>query len=265
VDLIGFGELRKISVHWQVDVSQVERVYVTDWMLKGIFDHATLSQSLVLRGGSALRYAYSSEFPFADDPEFFMTRVEDDSAMHDALTAALTAAANASGLKFTITSFSRGAGKVEYTGPLGRRSAAQPRVTLSIVPGHPRLEPARLPLLHPFNESCVAAIAAIALDELVGEQIASLVHTPRVRNVFDLWFAFMKLRDRLNVSQMNTSRNTLLRRKQSSTSADAVFDPQHRAILERSWDNALHEVRRHPSFTQVEHDLMEAFKFVLAN
>ncbi len=264
--MIGFGELRKISVQWQIDVTQVERVYVIDWMLKGIFDHATLSQSLILRGGSALRYVYSSEFPLAEDPEFLMTRVADDDAMHHALTAGLNDATNASGLKFTITSFSRGAGKIEYTGPLGRRSAAQPRVALSIIPGKPHLEPKHLPLIHPFSDDCHATVSVIALDECVGTLIAAFIGTPRTRDVYNLWFAMTKLRDRLNASQVGNIARTIAQEKNVALPRpDTLLDSSHRASLERAWDNALREVPGHPSFAQVEHDLKDALKLILAD
>ncbi len=123
--MIGFGELRKFSAQWQIDITAVERVYVIDWILKGLFDHATLASALVLRGGAALRYAYCATFPLADDPEFLSIQSMDDETIRDALASALDSA-NASGLKLALVSYERGGGKIEYTGPLGRRSAAQP-------------------------------------------------------------------------------------------------------------------------------------------
>lgn len=260
--MIGFGELRKISAQWQVDITAVERVYAIDWMLKAIFDDSKLAQSLVLRGGAAIRNVYSADFPIADDPEFLLTQKPDDGVMHDSLTTSLSAATNASGLKLSLVAYERGAGKIEYTGPLGRRSAAQPRVILSVIPGQPQLDPVHLPLLHPFSDDCHTTVAAIALDEFVGERIAALGRTPRAREVYNLWFVMMKLRDRLNASRANE-----IAQKKSTAlpGVDALFDPKHRLILERAWDNALHEVRGHPSFAQAEQDLTDSLKFIFAN
>ncbi len=264
--MIGFGELRKFSAQWQIDITAVERVYVIDWILKGIFDQAALAQSLVLRGGAVLRYVYAAEFPIADDPEFILTKKMDESLMRDALTTGLVGAMNASGLKFSLASYERGGAKIEYTGPLGRRSAAQPRVTLSIIPGQTRLEPASLPLLHPFGDDCKATVSAIALDELAGEQIAGLARTPRAREVFNLWFALMKMRERVDGARMQAVARKIAEEKNTTLPhADEVFDIKHRATLERAWDNALREARGHPSFTQIEKDLSDALKFISLN
>lgn len=263
--MIGFGELRKFSIQWQVDVTHVERVYATDWLLKGIFDHTQLSQSLVLRGGAALRYVYSAEFPAADNPEFLLIRATDDNSMYDALTTSLTDVANASGLKFSLSSYGHGSAKIEYTGPLGRRSAAQPRVTLSVVPGQPRLDPARLPLVHPFSDNCNATIAGIALDEFVGEQIAALVRVPRARDVYNFWFAATKLRGQMDLGKVKGIAQQIALEKKTSLPSEGLFDPKQRATLERAWDNALREVRGHPSFAQAERDLTDMIKSVFAN
>jgi predicted nucleotidyltransferase component of viral defense system len=259
--MIGFGELRKLSVQWQVDVAQVERIYAIDWILKGIFDHVTLAQSLALRGGSALRYAYSSEFPFADDPEFLLIRATDNDAMQEALATGLDIVASSSGLKLTLSAYLQSSSRIEYTGPLGRRSAAQPRVTVSMIPGQLCLQPAHLPLFHPFSDSCPATITAIALDEVVGQQVVALHHTSRARDVYNLWFALVKLRDQLNFSQVsNVVRQVSRGRNIALPSAGMIFESPHRATLERTWQTALHQVRDLPTFDQVERDLTEALK-----
>ncbi len=122
--MIGFGELRKRSIQWKVDLSVVERAYAADWLLKGIFDDARLARALILRGSSALRYAYSAEYAPAEPPEFFV--VESVPDMENVLSQASQAAALSSGgLHFTLAGYARGIARIEYVGPLGRRSAAQ--------------------------------------------------------------------------------------------------------------------------------------------
>src|SRR5574341_368093 len=68
--MIGFGELHRLALQWQMDIAAVERAYVSDWIVKGIFDHPALARVLVLRGGAALRYAHCADYPIVQDPEF---------------------------------------------------------------------------------------------------------------------------------------------------------------------------------------------------
>lgn len=259
--MLGFGELRKFSAQWQVDITAVERVYVIAWLLKGIFDHAPLAQSLVLRGGAALRFAYCADFPIADDPEFIAAQPIEEKFLREALTAA----SDASGLKLSLVSYERGAAKIEYTGPLGRRSAAQPRVIISILGRKTRLEPSPAPLLHPFSDLGAATLRVIALDETVGEQIAALAGSPRAREVYDLWFELTRMPDRVNAARVRHIAQEIARERNAALPrADAVFSATHRAVLGRAWENALREARGHPPLTQVENDLAKALKIIFA-
>lgn len=245
--MIGFGELRKLSVAWHADLGEVERAYATDWLLKKLFDDVTLQSTLTLRGSAALRYAHSADYPFLDSPEFWSARAIDAET--------LIALFDASAPPFFLTSFSGSAATVEFVGPLGRRSAAQKRITLSFIAGQSRIEPARVSLIHRFSDSCPAIVTAVALDELAAERIAILGASPRVRDVFDLWFILTHTsidwtRTRALASEIAQSKKLAL------PSAESIFNPTHRAILERGWVN----VRYEPSFAQVEQDLMRALQ-----
>lgn len=52
--MVGFGELRRLSVQWQVDIADVERAYAIEGLLTAIFEQSILSHALVLHDSSAL-------------------------------------------------------------------------------------------------------------------------------------------------------------------------------------------------------------------
>ena len=62
---------------------------------------------------------------------------------------------------------------------MGRRSAAQPRITILLVATPPRIEPEIRPLVHPFSDPLRANVRAVALAELTAHEahIARLVAT----------------------------------------------------------------------------------------
>lgn len=257
--MIGFGELRRLSVAWQVDVTAVERVYAIGWLLKGIANNAGLSDVLVLRGGAALRFAHCSEFPLADDPEYSAAGEIENALIQEMLAAA----AGSSGLKFSLASFVHGSAKVEYTGPLGRRSAAQPRISLSITRGKFRLEPERVPFLDAFGDGGSVTLSVLALDEWLGDHIVGFARTPRARDVYDLWFGLSHLSHRASLARVRQIAEDSAREKNLPLpDRQALFAPSHRAILERAWDNALREARGHPTLAQVERDLSDLLGFL---
>lgn len=258
--MIGFGELRKFSSQWQVDITAVERIYVIGWLLKGIFDNSELAAALVLRGGAALRFGYCPDFPIADDPEFLARGAIEEKQLRDGLASAATL----SGLKLTLAAFERGAAKIEYTGPLGRRSAAQPRVTISILGRTGRLEPLRVQLVQPFSDHATATLNVVSLDEMVGVHIAGLAGSPRAREVYDLWYVLTHARDRLEMGRVRELVKELAgERGARGLAADGAFSSTHRTILNRAWDNALREARDHPTLAQAETDISQGLKSIV--
>ncbi len=253
--MIGFGELRKRSLEWHLDLADVERIYATDWLLKGVFSQAPLD-SLVLRGGSALRYAYSAAYPIPEMPEFLVTEPLSEGDLVRALAEAATTAAETSGLAFEPEQLVRGHARIKFTGPLGRRSAAQPRISLSLTPGSLRLASARAPLLHPFSDECTADLAVTAIEELIGERIATLSASPRARDVFDLWFASTQLHQPIDWGQAHAlARALAVSRKLTLPSPGAIFAPAHRSRLAQMWDTSLRGIPVRPDFDLVEQDL----------
>jgi predicted nucleotidyltransferase component of viral defense system len=250
--MIGFGELRRLSVQWHADIAAVERAYCIDWLIKGIFDQADLARTLTLRGSAALRYAYFPDYSAIEEPEFLATMPPEDT-----LRGAVESAEKISGLKFSLIDFTRTSAKVEYTGPLGRRSAAQPHIVLSFISGELRMEPVRMSLIHRFSDACAATVSALALEEFAAERIAQLAQMPRARDVFDLWFALTHAHGRIEPTRVTELAREIAQAKNIPLPrADALFDPARRASLERSWDNALRRVPDHLSFAEIEKDLL---------
>ncbi len=254
---IGFGELHKHSLEWHLDIAEVERAYAGDWLLKALFEQAELGARLVLRGSAALRYAYSPNYSPAEPPEFLLTQPQEPEALRQQLTAAVQSAGTGpGGVKYSLAGIERGSVKVEYTGPLGRRSAAQPRIILSLIPGTPRLAPTRVALVHPFGDFIPASVVALAREELVGERLAALGSGPRARDVYDLWFAFTRWGNDMDLAAAVTlAREIAAGKGLPLKTGAAVFDPAHRVVLQRTWDSALRTFPRHPSLEEVEQDL----------
>ncbi len=256
---IGFGELRKRSLEWQMDIAAVERAYATDWLLKALYEQPELGTRLVLRGSAALRYAYASggDYAPAEPPEFLLAQPLEPDALQQHLTAAAqSASAGPGGVKYPRVELERGSIKVEYTGPLGRRSAAQPHIVLSLVPGAPRLAPTRVALVHPFSDLCAAAVVAVSREELVGERLAALGAAPRARDVYDLWFALTRWGDDMDLARARELAAAVATAKgMPPPPGGMLFNPAHRAVLQRTWDAALKTIPRHPSLEEVEQDL----------
>lgn len=253
LSMIGFGELRKKSVTWQTDLSAVEKVYALDWLLKGIVDRAALRENLTLRGASALAHAYFVEYPRVPDLE--MGRAPDlpDAVVEQEIGAALEQAARASGLRFKLHSFHTTEARVEFTGPLGRRSAAQPLLVARFVSSPARVEPEWRSVLHPFDEEYAAQAQSIALTELAAERIVLYAQKPRARDVFDLWFILTRGAAALDRDQTRALAQRIADEKRVVLHPN--LDDTYAPFLDRAWENALKSIRPHPTWTRARAEI----------
>lgn len=248
--MIGFGELRRKSLEWQMELSAVEKIYTRDWLLRGIFRNEVLCQRLCLRGASALASAYFSEYPRVQDIDLALTTAVDAETLGRELERAVMDAAHASSLQFRMTKFKPYRAWVEYTGPLGRRSAAQPFIVTGFVSLTPRADISERALIHAFGDSCAVTVRAISLHELAAERIVSYASRPRARDVFDLWFILT--RGELDPDQVRALALKIAQEKKVTLRTET--NPEYAPSLERGWENALKEFK-HPNFRQARSEI----------
>lgn len=247
--MITFGELRRLSLEWQTDVSTVERVYALDWLLKAVFQEPSLGPRLALTGPAALNKAYFRDYPEQQDADL----VGKNELLGAELARSAELASTESGLKIRLDSLKGTQARFEYTGPLGRRSAAQPHITLRFHPTPPRLPPTVRLLHHPFGAGLAAHVRSIALEEMTANYIVSWSGKPRARDVFDLWFILTHEQDLdrayvlLQARQLAAEKGIALRSR---------LDLSFRPLIERAWENALREVRNRPGFAEAESEIV---------
>lgn len=260
--MITFGELRKLSLAWQTEISAVEKIYARDWLLKAVFDRNALRPHLFLRGASALASTYFVAYPRVEDIDLGRAPSLDAATLEPELTAAIADAARASGLTFRLNTFKPTEARIEFTGPLGRRSAAQPLIIARLVPAVPRLAPVARPLLHPFSDACPATVYAITLDEFAAERIAAYSASPRARDVYDLWYILTHAPAELDLTATRQLVQTIATEKKRTP--QPTLNANYAPLLERAWDNALKEIRIPSTFTQARTEIEPHLQTILA-
>ena len=257
--MVSFGELRRLSLEWQTDIVRVERVYALDWLLKGIFDHQELKWRLVLQDGAALCKAYFPDYPQVEDADLVWEKRVDGTQFGSELSEAADETGRNSGLRFKLHSMRGTEARFEFTGPLGRRSAAQPHLPLRFLETTLRSGAVERPLLHPFSDRCEAMVRAVSLEEMAADRVALIGEKPRARDMFDLWFILKHGEKRLNRAKTRDLAEQSAGAKRRVLRAE--FDADYRPMLERAWDNALRTVRDKPTFleaeTEIRHEIGE--------
>ncbi len=250
--MIGFGELRRLSLKWQTDIATVERAYALDWLLAGIFSHPALSELLALRDSTALGKVFLPDYPPPLEADLSLFGKPLGELEADLVAAAQTAASQ-SELTFRLHSLSGNQAQFEYTGPLGRRSAAQPHLPLRFYALTARLPLVTRSLLHPFSDKIETPVRAISLTEMGAERLAMLGQRPRVRDVYDLWFILTRGASELDREATRELAEQIAGEKGASLKVE--LDPAYRPTLQKAWENALKKVPNHPEFSQAEADI----------
>jgi predicted nucleotidyltransferase component of viral defense system len=253
VDMVGFGELRRLSLQWQIEIAAVERVYALDWLLKGIFARKVLGQALALSGPAALGKAHFPDYPPIGDADLVRGGGLDDTLFESELSRAAEEAAQSSGLGFSLHSIRGTEARFEFTGPLGRRSAAQPLIPLRFHSTSLRAEAVLSQLLHPFADRCEATVRAVSLEELAARGIAMMAGMPRAYDVFDLWFIIRYGGEAPDYAKILALAHDFAREKGLVLRPE--FEPAHRMVLARAWDRALRQIRDKPTFAQAEAEI----------
>ena len=184
-----------------------------------------------------------------------------NSMLEQELVQAASGAAHSSGLAFKLHSMFATEARFEYTGPLGRRSAAQPRLPLRFYAVHLRRPAVERPLLHPFSDYIETSVRAVSLEEMAAEGIASLGARPRARAVYDLWFILTQSGGQLE----RTSTLALARQvaAEKGVNLRSELDPDYRPLLARAWDNALRKLPSRPPFAQAESEIHHQIETIL--
>lgn len=250
--MITFGELRKKSVAWQTEISTVEKIYARDWLVKSVFDNLALRATIALSGASALASAYFSDYPRVEDIDFLLHNSSAEGELEREMENIVKEAARVSGLTFRVQTFQPTQTRIEFTGPLGRRSAAQPLIVARFVSTMPRAEPSRCALVHPFTDTCAAEVRAVSLNELAAEHIVRYARAPRARDVYDLWFIVTHDAE-LDRETTRTLAQTLAQEKKVVLRTE--LEGKYAPLLERAWDNALKNIPAHPPFQRAREEI----------
>ena len=235
-----------------MDISAVERIYAQSWLIGAVMD--STPTVLALTSESALGYFHFPDYPRPAEADFAVPHSSEGGTLEEQLRIGSGRAAASGGPGFRLVELTDSRALFEYTGPLGRRSAAQPRLVLRFLRGESVLAPVHGQLIHLFSDRPPGLASAVSLDELAGRYLALYCLKPRARDVFDLWFILTHSEGQFDVkSAASVARQQVAARGKSFK---LELDPSHRPWVEKAWENALKNVVRHPSFEQAEAEIL---------
>jgi len=267
---------KRLKLPWEV----LERDYLLSWILAGIAQTEALKETLVFKGGTALKKCYFGDYRFSEDLDFsavgsFPTGEAMQSAMEETCGRAVKlvdpyAPVGISCERYTERDPHPG-GQEAFTvrARLPWQPASHTRIRVEITVDEKVLKPcSKRTVLHGYGEPLQASILAYSLEEIMAEKLRSILQhvealkergwsRSRARDYYDLWRILGTYRDRLDLSDFPS----FLRRKcavrgVAFTGPESFFPEPLLSGIEDSWDLGLGSlVPQLPPFGKVMDEL----------
>lgn len=250
---------KRLGIPWEI----LERDYVLSWLLVGISRVASLRETLVFKGGTALKKCFFGDYRFSEDLDFSGTGdVPTGDKMEGAIRLVCAIAADLINEYAPVEIiWDRYAEREPHP---GRQEAFTIRVRL---PWHrePRtrvmieaaidekiLKPVqKQSIIHEYGEPLEAQICVYALEEIIAEKLRAILQhmqmlqvrgwtRSRARDYYDIWRIFEAYRDQLDLYDFSsflhakcTIRNVTFR------GPEDFFEKAMLDYVERTWEQWL--------------------------
>jgi hypothetical protein len=240
----------------------VERDYAQSYVLLGIAGQPELRETLVFKGGTALKKIHFKRYRFSEDLDFSAVDAPREEDLEQAVRAA-AASAQAAARAFAPVTMTVERYEERDPHPGGQEAfivrvqfpwQRQPMVPVKIEITHdePVLLPAApMPVVHGYEETLEAMVRAYDLEEICAEKLRSTRQTqakltargwarPRGRDFYDLWHLV-----RLDAGRVDWSRvaeilpRKCAHRAVTISTLDDVFEPALLEEVRATWERTL--------------------------
>ncbi|MBI2829422.1 MAG: nucleotidyl transferase AbiEii/AbiGii toxin family protein [Acidobacteria bacterium] len=250
---------KRLGLPWEV----LERDYLLSWVLAGIGRVGSLRDTLVFKGGTALKKCYFGDYRFSEDLDFSgLEGVPTGDAMEQAVREACAAASTLLDEYAPVEiAWERYTEKQPHPGGqeaftirarLPWQKQPQTRVMIETAVDEKILKPApRRKIIHEYGEPLEAEVLVYALEEIVAEKLRAILQhvgkleergwsRSRARDYYDLWRVLGTYRDRMDLSDFSPFlREKCDVRKVDFTGPDDFFQETMLAYVEKTWDQWL--------------------------
>jgi predicted nucleotidyltransferase component of viral defense system len=267
---------KRLGIPWEV----LERDYLLSWVLAGIGQVEQLRETLVFKGGTALKKCYFGDYRFSEDLDFScLPDAPIGAAMEEAIGRACVVVAEMLDEYAPIeVTFERYTEKEPHPGgqeaftiraqfPWHRNPHTRVIVEASVD------EQILMPIqqravIHKYGEPLDMKISVYALEEIVAEKLRAILQhaeklehrgwsRSRARDFYDLWRILHRYRNEMHLDNFRAflTKKCALRHV-SFDGADDFFEPTLLAHVERTWKDWLEPlVAELPTFDQVIKEL----------
>jgi predicted nucleotidyltransferase component of viral defense system len=263
---------KRLGLPWEV----LEWDYLLSWILAGIGRVDSLRETLVFKGGTALKKCYFGDYRFSEDLDFsgvegVPTGEVMERAVHEACGAASKLLDEYAPVEVACERYTEKdphpGGQEAFTirARFPWQRQLQTRVMIETAVDEKVLKPSpRRKLIHEYGEPLEAEVRVYALEEIVAEKLRAILQhvgkleergwsRSRARDYYDLWRVLGAYRDRMDLSNFPSFlREKCAVRDVAFDGPEDFFQERMLAYVEKTWQQWLGPlVPRLPTFDTV--------------
>ena len=249
----------RLGIPWEV----LERDYLLSWVLAGISQVPVLQDTLVFKGGTALRKCYFGDYRFSEDLDFSALEGvpqgdEMERLVKEACKAAVGLLEEYAPVDISCERYTErephpgGQEAFAIRARFPWQSRLQTRVMIEVTMDERVLLPAeRRQVIHDYGEPLNAEVKVYSLEEIVTEKLRALLQQAeiferrgwsrsRARDYYDLWRVLGEYGDRLKLDGFDSMlREKCSVRGVSFSHPDEFFHEPMLAYVKETWDQWL--------------------------
>lgn len=250
---------KRLGLPWDV----LERDYLLSWMLAGISRVDALRDTLVFKGGTALRKCYFGDYRFSEDLDFTaIGTVPTGAAMESAMQEACAQAVKLLDPYVPVDIVCErhverephpsGQEAFDIRARFPWHRQPQANVMVEVAMDEKLLKPSlKRPVLHDYGEPFEVNVMVYSLEEIVAEKLRALLQhlralerrgwvRSRARDYYDLWRILGEHRGQLDMKGFPAFlRQKCAIRDVTFTGPESFFPPSMLAVVEKTWDQWL--------------------------
>lgn len=250
---------KRLGLPWEV----LERDYLLSWVLAGIAQVESLHDTLVFKGGTALKKCYFGDYRFSEDLDFSgLEGVPTGDAMERAVREACGAAAKLLDEYAPVEiSCERYTEKEPHPGcqeaftiraRLPWQRQFQTRVMIETAMDEKVLKPTpKRKLIHEYGEPIEAEVRVYALEEIVAEKLRAILQhvdkleergwsRSRARDYYDLWRVLGAYKNQMDLADFTAFLGKKCAvRNVAFMGPEDFFQEAMLAYIEKTWDQWL--------------------------
>ena len=266
--MIDATEIRTLAAQAKIDPGIIEKDYVLSKVLMALSQIDLFNQSLLSKGGTALKKFYYPEWRFSEDLDFTSKEQLKPKEVKSVFQEAVDKVGKLFGLSMRVMEYSQYPKtgndlvstqfKLGYDGPLRKSSGQKNNVRIDIAFEEKLIsEPVKKKILSGYADDIDSELVVYSLEEILSEKLRSILQRGKSRDYYDVWILLKEYKaDFSNDELWGILKEKCEFKSIPTPKTDDFFDTERTEEAGRYWERGLaHQLNNLPDFEKMLEEL----------